>query len=283
MTTIKRLEPSGLPSELTNLQRTLVIGVLNVTPDSFSDGGKFLDSKKAVSQAKKLIADGADLIDIGGESTRPGAEPTSIEEELKRVIPVIDELKKENIFISIDTMKHQVALAAVKAGAIIVNDVSGGLADEKMFETVGQLNVPFILMHWRGHSKNMDELATYKNVVEDVIEEISIQIKKAIDKGISREKLVIDPGLGFAKNPEHNWQILREINKFHDLNLPLYIGASRKRFLAPFALTKDSVNPEDRDLATAVITTYSALNKSWAVRVHDAKSSALAVKLVNQL
>ncbi len=283
MTTLQRFEPSGLPSELTNLNRTLVVGVLNVTPDSFSDGGKFLNKETAIVQAKKLIADGADLIDIGGESTRPGAEPTSIDQELNRVIPVIEELKKEKIFISIDTMKHEVALAAVKAGAIIVNDVSGGLADEKMFETVAQLNVPFVLMHWRGHSKNMDELANYNSVTDDVINEISIQIKKAIEKGISKDKLVIDPGLGFAKNPEHNWQILREIHKFSELNLPLYIGASRKRFLAPYAINKDSENLEDRDLATAVITTYSALNNAWAVRVHDAKSSAVAVKLVNQL
>lgn len=279
----KRLKPSGLPTELNNLERCLVVGVLNVTPDSFSDGGKFFDKDIAINQAKKLITDGADLIDIGGESTRPGADQISIDEEIKRVIPVINELKKDNIFISIDTMKHEVAKAAVEAGAIIVNDVSGGLADEKMFETVAKLDVPYVLMHWRGHSKNMDDLAKYKNVTQEVIDELSAQTKKAINKGLKKEKIVLDPGLGFAKNPEHNWQILKDLNLFNQLEFPIYIGASRKRFLAPYSIIKDSSNLEDRDLATSVITTYSAINNAWAVRVHDAKSSAIAVRLVNQL
>lgn len=279
----KRLKPSGLPTELNNLERCLVVGVLNVTPDSFSDGGKFFDKDIAINQAKKLITDGADLIDIGGESTRPGADQISIDEEIKRVIPVINELKKDNIFISIDTMKHEVAKAAVEAGAIIVNDVSGGLADEKMFETVAKLDVPYVLMHWRGHSKNMDDLAKYKNVTQEVIDELRAQTKKAIDKGLKKEKIVLDPGLGFAKNPEHNWQILKDLNLFNQLEFPIYIGASRKRFLAPYSIIKDSSNLEDRDLATSVITTYSAINNAWAVRVHDAKSSAIAVRLVNQL
>lgn len=279
----KRLKPSGLPTELNNLERCLVVGVLNVTPDSFSDGGKFFDKDIAINQAKKLITDGADLIDIGGESTRPGADQISIDEEIKRVIPVINELKKDNIFISIDTMKHEVAKAAVEAGAIIVNDVSGGLADQKMFETVAKLDVPYVLMHWRGHSKNMDDLAKYKNVTQEVIDELSAQTKKAINKGLKKEKIVLDPGLGFAKNPEHNWQILKDLNLFNQLEFPIYIGASRKRFLAPYSIIKDSSNLEDRDLATSVITTYSAINNAWAVRVHDAKSSAIAVRLVNQL
>lgn len=279
----KRLKPSGLPTELNNLERCLVVGVLNVTPDSFSDGGKFFDKDIAINQAKKLITDGADLIDIGGESTRPGADQISIDEEIKRVIPVINELKKDNIFISIDTMKHEVAKAAVEAGAIIVNDVSGGLADQKMFETVAKLDVPYVLMHWRGHSKNMDDLAKYKNVTQEVIDELNAQTKKAIDKGLKKEKIVLDPGLGFAKNPEHNWQILKDLNLFNQLEFPIYIGASRKRFLAPYSIIKDSSNLEDRDLATSVITTYSAINNAWAVRVHDAKSSAIAVRLVNQL
>ena len=283
MTKNTRLKPSGLPIELNKLERCLVVGVLNVTPDSFSDGGKFLNKEIAIKQAKKLIADGADLIDIGGESTRPGANQISIDEEIQRVIPVIEELKKENILISIDTMKHEVALAGVNAGAIIVNDVSGGLADEKMFETVANLDVPYVLMHWRGHSKNMDDLAKYDNVTQEVISELNSQINKALDKGIKKEKIVLDPGLGFAKNPEHNWQLLKEIKKLTDLGFPIYIGASRKRFLAPFSLNKDSPNIEDRDLATSVITTYSAINNAWAVRVHDAKSSSIAVRLVNQL
>ncbi|MFM1826006.1 MAG: hypothetical protein RLZZ37_641 [Actinomycetota bacterium] len=283
MTENTRLKPSGLPQQLSNLERCLVVGVLNVTPDSFSDGGKFLDKDIAITQAKKLISDGADMIDIGGESTRPGANQISIDEEIARVIPIINELKKENIFISIDTMKHEVAQAAIEAGAIMVNDVSGGLADEKMHETVAKLEVPYVLMHWRGHSKNMDELAKYNNVTQEVISELNSQINKAIDKGIKKEKIVLDPGLGFAKNPEHNWQILKDIKKFNDLEFPIYIGASRKRFLAPFSLNNDSSNLEDRDLATSVISTYSAINHAWAVRVHDAKSSSIAVRLVNQL
>ena len=278
-----RLKPSGLPNELSNLDRCLVVGVLNVTPDSFSDGGKFLNKKTAIEQAKKLISDGADLIDIGGESTRPGAEQISIDEEIQRVIPVIAELKKEKIFISIDTMKHEVAKEAIKAGAIMINDVSGGLADEKMFETVAELDVPYVLMHWRGHSKNMDDLAKYDNVTQEVINELKIQIDKAINKGVKKEKIVLDPGLGFAKNPEHNWQLLKDIKKLNELGFPIYIGASRKRFLAPFSVNSDSSNLEGGDLATSVITTYSALNNAWAVRVHDAKSSSIAVKLVNQL
>ena len=242
-----RRQPVGLSKDLANKKRCLVVGVLNVTPDSFSDGGLFTDTKTAINHAKQLIANGADLIDVGGESTKPGASRIENIEEQKRVIPVIEELANLGIITSIDTMRCQTAGLAVKAGAQIVNDVSGGLADENMHKTVAKLDVPYVLMHWRGHSTVMDELANYQNVVEEVINELKIQIEKATKAGINRNKIVIDPGLGFAKNPEHNWQILKEINKLHSLDLPIYIGASRKRFLADFAFPKGSTDPKDRD------------------------------------
>jgi dihydropteroate synthase len=180
-------------------------------------------------------------------------------------------------------MRSQTAELAVKAGAQIVNDVSGGLADENMHKTVAGLDVPYVLMHWRGHSTVMDELANYQNVVNEVINELKIQIERATKAGINRNRIVIDPGLGFAKKPEHNWQILKEINKLHTLELPIYIGASRKRFLADFAFPKGSTDPKDRDLATSAISSYASLNGAWAVRVHDVAGSVAAVKVTNQL
>ena len=283
MNSLRRIKPQGLPAKLNNLNRTLIVGVLNVTPDSFSDGGEFSNTKSAINQAQKLITQGADLIDVGGESTRPGANQISVDEELDRVLPVIKELKNLNILTSIDTMKSEVALAAINAGANLVNDVSGGLADKNMHKVVAKLDVPYVLMHWRGHSKNMDELAKYKNVTNEVIDEIQKQVQSALESGIRKEKIAIDPGLGFAKNPEHNWEILRNIDKLLELNLPLYIGASRKRFLAEFAIPQDSTDPKDRDIATSVVTTFAALKNVWAVRVHDVESSFRAVKLIEKL
>ena len=278
-----RRQPAGLSKDLANKKRCLVVGVLNVTPDSFSDGGLFTDTTTAINHAKQLIAQGADLIDVGGESTKPGVSRIENIEEQKRVIPVIEELTNLGIITSIDTMRSQTAQLAVKAGAQIVNDVSGGLADENMHKTVSELDVPYVLMHWRGHSTIMDELANYQNVIEEVMHEIKLQIEKAINAGLSRNKIVIDPGLGFAKKTEHNWQILKEINKLHSLELPIYIGASRKRFLADFAFPKGSTDPKDRDLATSAISSYASLNGTWAVRVHDVAGSVAAVKVTNQI
>ncbi len=278
-----RRQPAGLSKELANQKRCLVVGVLNVTPDSFSDGGLFTDTTTAINHAKQLIAQGADLIDVGGESTKPGASRIENIEEQKRVIPVIEELTNLGIITSIDTMRSQTAELAVKAGAHIVNDVSGGLADENMHKTVAGLDVPYVLMHWRGHSTVMDELANYKNVVAEVINEIKIQIEKATKAGINRNKIVIDPGLGFAKKPEHNWQILKEINKLHSLELPIYVGASRKRFLTDFAIPKGSTDPKDRDLATLAISSYASSQGAWAVRVHDVLANSVAVKISFQV
>ena len=276
-----RRQPAGLSPTLAKLNRCLVVGVLNVTPDSFSDGGLFSDTNAAVKYAQDLIQNGADLIDVGGESTRPGASRITTLEEQKRVIPVIKELTSLGIITSIDTMNSETALVAVNAGAQMVNDVSGGLADEKMHKCVADLNVPYVLMHWRGHSTVMDNFATYSDVVTEVVNEIQIQVDKAIKSGIDRNKIVIDPGLGFAKNPEHNWEILKKFNELHHLNLPIYIGASRKRFLTDFAIPRGSLEPKDRDIATSIITSYVSLNGAWAVRVHDVSASSAAVKIMN--
>jgi dihydropteroate synthase len=276
-----RRQPAGLSPTLAKLNRCLVVGVLNVTPDSFSDGGLFSDTNAAVKYAQDLIQNGADLIDVGGESTRPGASRITIMEEQKRVIPVIKELTSLGIITSIDTMNSETALVAVNAGAQMVNDVSGGLADEKMHKCVADLNVPYVLMHWRGHSTVMDNLATYSDVVTEVVNEIQIQVDNAIKSGIDRNKIVIDPGLGFAKNPEQNWEILKKFNELHHLNLPIYIGASRKRFLTDFAIPRGSLEPKDRDIATSIITSYVSLNGAWAVRVHDVSASSAAVKIMN--
>ena len=276
-----RRQPAGLSPTLAKLNRCLVVGVLNVTPDSFSDGGLFSDTNAAVKYAQDLIQNGADLIDVGGESTRPGASRITTLEEQKRVIPVIKELTSLGIITSIDTMSSETALVAVNAGAQMVNDVSGGLADENMHKCVADLNVPYVLMHWRGHSTVMDKLATYSDVVTEVVNEIQIQVDKAIKSGIDRNKIVIDPGLGFAKNPEQNWEILKKFNQLHHLNLPIYIGASRKRFLTDFAIPRGSLEPKDRDIATSIITSYVSLNGAWAVRVHDVSANSAAVKIMN--
>jgi len=281
MTQGSRRQPAGLSPTLAKLNRCLVVGVLNVTPDSFSDGGLFSDTNAAVKYAQDLIKNGADLIDVGGESTRPGASRITTMEEQKRVIPVIKELTSLGIITSIDTMNSETALVAVNAGAQMVNDVSGGLADENMHKCVADLNVPYVLMHWRGHSTVMDNLATYSDVVTEVVNEIQIQVDKAIKSGIDRNKIVIDPGLGFAKNPEHNWEILKKFNELHHLNLPIYIGASRKRFLTDFAIPRGSLEPKDRDIATSIITSYVSLNGAWAVRVHDVSANSAAVKIMN--
>jgi dihydropteroate synthase len=278
-----RQEPSGISPQLANKNRCLVVGVLNVTPDSFSDGGLFNNTKEAIEHAQELIAQGADLIDVGGESTRPGATRIETLEEQKRVIPVIEELTNLGIITSVDTMRSQTAQVAVKAGAQIVNDVSGGLADENMHKTVATLDLPYVLMHWRGHSNVMDDMAKYSNVVTEVLKEIDTQVQKAIKSGVQKNKIVIDPGLGFAKNPEHNWEILKKFEQLHSLGLPIYVGASRKRFLAEFAYPQGSTDPKDRDLATSAISSYVSLNGAWAVRVHDVVGSVAAVKVTNQL
>ena len=242
----------------------LIMGILNVTPDSFADGGRHNDFDAAVTRGLEMIAEGVDIIDIGGESTRPGADRVSEEEEIARTIPVITELAKHGARISIDTMRASTAEAAMKAGASIINDVSGGLADPHMLQTAARLKVPYIAMHWRGASKDMNSKAIYEDVVTDVISELHDRISAALDAGIQPGNLIIDPGLGFAKDADHNWKIIDAIDSFVELGYPVLIGASRKRFLG-------GDSPDEREQATIDLTKRLATTGIWAVRVHSVK------------
>jgi dihydropteroate synthase len=249
----------------------LVMGILNVTPDSFADGGLHFDEALAISHGLEMIEDGVDIIDIGGESTRPGADRVPEEEEQARVIPVIRELAKQKVLISVDTMRASTAQLAVEAGASIVNDVSGGAADPEMFSTVAALGCKYTLMHWRGHSKEMNSKAIYDDVVSEVIEEVTLQLDKALAAGIKRENIILDPGIGFAKDAEHNWEILNRIDEFVALGYPVLIGHSRKRFLG-------GDSPDEREAATVQVT-QSLIGKGiWGVRVHGVKANVKAVR-----
>ena len=242
----------------------LVMGILNLTPDSFADGGRHNSFEAGVARGLEMIAEGVDIIDIGGESTRPGADRVSAEEEQARVLPVIAELSKHGIKISIDTMRADTAEKAVHAGAAIINDVSGGLSDPAMFATAAKLGVPYILMHWRGESKEMNSRAIYTDVVTEVISEINSQVDAALDAGIKKSQIIIDPGLGFAKDAEHNWEILRNLKAFTSMGYPVLIGASRKRFLG-------GDNPDEREAATIELTKTLVPQGIWGVRVHSVK------------
>ena len=242
----------------------IVMGILNVTPDSFADGGRHNEFDAAVKRGLEMIAEGVDIIDIGGESTKPGAERVPEIEELARVIPVIEALAKHGATMSIDTMRASTAKAAIEAGAQLINDVSGGLADELMLATAAQLNVPYIAMHWRGHSKDMNSRAVYGDVVTDVISELQERISAALDAGISQNNLIIDPGIGFAKDVHHNWEIIDSIDQFVAMGYPVLVGASRKRFLG-------GDNPDQRENATIALTKRLSGSGIWGVRVHSVK------------
>ena len=242
----------------------LVMGILNVTPDSFAYGGRHHEFDAAVKRGLEMIAEGVDIIDVGGESTRPGADRVSQEEEIARTIPVITELAKHGATISIDTMRASTARAAVKAGAAIINDVSGGLADDAMLQTAAELKVPYIAMHWRGQSKDMNSKAVYGDVVNEVIAELNERIDAALDAGIHKNKLIIDPGIGFAKDAEHNWAIIDAIDRFVAMGYPVLVGASRKRFLG-------GDSPDQREQATIELTKRLGTTGVWAVRVHSVK------------
>jgi dihydropteroate synthase len=267
------------------------MGVINITPDSFSDGGQFLDSNEAVKHALELIREGANIIDLGGESTRPGALRVKIDEEQARVLPVIEalmqnaEFKAKGAIISIDTMNAQTAALAVAAGAAIVNDVSGGLADEQMFAELKNLNCKFIVSHWRGFSETMDSLNNYTSVAKDVAEELIERVAKAEVAGISRDRLIIDPGLGFAKDIAQNWHLVARLDELEKLELPILVGASRKRFLAGALEPQDAagVSNQRRDLATAVLTALLLQRKLWGVRVHNVATTLDAIKVVEAL
>ncbi len=254
--------------------RPLVFGVLNVTPDSFSDGGLWDSPAAAVDHARAMMSDGADVIDVGGESTRPGAARIDAAEERRRVEPVIRALVADGISVSLDTTRSETARLGLDVGVAYINDVSGGLADVDMAAVVAGSGATYIAMHWRGESDVMDGNAVYGDVTRDVIAELRSRIDALLDAGIAPSKLWIDPGLGFAKNADHNWQLLRDLAQIVALGHPVLVGASRKRFLAPFG-----ENPADRDEATAIISVLAAESGAAAVRVHDVARTARALRV----
>jgi len=265
--------------------RAVIMGVVNVTADSFSDGGRYLDAAAAIRRGRRLVAAGADIVDVGGESTRPGAHRVPAEVEAARVVPVITELAADGVVCSVDTTRAEVALAALSAGARIVNDVSGGLADPEMAALVADAEVPWILMHWRGHSADMDSLAVYDDVVADVQRELAARVRAALAAGVREDAIVLDPGLGFAKTAEHNWALLRALPSITGLTgpgwgFPVLVGASRKRFLG--ALLADAAGPRPpagREVATTVISGLAAAAGAWGVRVHEVVDSLDAVRV----
>jgi dihydropteroate synthase len=273
--------PLGLPVELAALDRCLVMGVVNVTPDSFSDGGRWFEPADAILRGLALAADGADVLDVGGESTRPGAGRTPLHEELRRVLPVVQALADAGLAVSIDTTRAEVADAALAAGAVLVNDVSGGLADPAMADLVADARVPFVAMHWRGSSDRMQELAVYGDVVADVRAELERRLEGLVAAGVDAERLVLDPGFGFAKRASHSWALLARLDELVALGYPLLVGTSRKRFLGQAVTLPDEAGgPEERDLVTAATTVLAAVAGAWCVRVHEARASADAVRAV---
>ncbi|MGB4706747.1 MAG: dihydropteroate synthase [Aquiluna sp.] len=271
---------------MTSWPKPNLMGVLNITPDSFSDGGKFTSVEAALAQAEMMVVQGAQIVDVGGESTRPGAERTSLETEQTRVLPVIAAItNKLNVTVSIDTMNSATARKAVEAGAKIVNDISGGLADPEMFNAIKDLDCHYVLGHWRGHSDQMDSFAVYSDVAREVVAELAEQVAMAVASGISRERIIVDPGLGFAKDIHQNWDLVNRLDELEKLSLPVLVGASRKRFLAHALSPSDpaSVAMPRRDLATAVLTALLLQRKLWGVRVHDVQSTNDAIAIVRAL
>jgi len=258
---------------------TLVMGILNVTPDSFADGGRYSTTELALKRAEEMMSEGVEIIDVGGESTKPGADRITQAEEVARVIPVINELAKKDTPISIDTTRASVAEQAIKLGVSYVNDVSGGLADPEMYKLIAKHpKVQYIIMHWRAHSKTMQDHAIYKDVVKEVKEELEERIEDAIKAGVNPDQIIIDPGLGFAKLPEHNWELLRNIDRIALLGYPILIGASRKRFLGELT---GSSNPDDREAASIAVTAMVAKQGVWGVRTHSVKPHRDAIATVN--
>jgi dihydropteroate synthase len=258
------------------------MGVLNVTPDSFSDGGCFADLDVAVAHGLAMADAGADYVDVGGESTRPGADRIDAEEERRRVVPVVRELTAAGVRVSVDTTRTEVAEAALGAGAVLVNDISGGLADDGMAELVAGAGVPWVLMHWRGHSREMYAQASYGDVVAEVCAELSARVDAALSAGVDAGQLVLDPGLGFAKQAAHNWELLAALPRVVALGLPVLVGASRKSFLGRLLADADGTlrAASGRDAATLATTVLAAEAGAWGVRVHDAAASADAVRTV---
>jgi dihydropteroate synthase len=268
---------AGLPQ----LDRALVMGVLNVTPDSFSDGGRWFDGERAVERGRHLLEEGADLVDVGGESTRPGAVRPSVQEEMDRVLPVIGALASHGVTVSVDTMRAEVAAAALEAGAVLVNDVSGGRADPGMFETVARHRAPYVLMHWRAHSAVMQQRTHYDDVVADVAAELREQLELALAAGIAPEHIALDPGIGFSKTADQNWEVLGATERLHELGHPLLVATSRKRFLGDLLAESDGTlrPPLERDDATTATTALAATAGAWCIRAHSVRRTADAVRV----
>jgi dihydropteroate synthase len=260
------------------------MGVLNVTPDSFSDGGRFLDADLAVKHGRQLVAEGADLVDVGGESTRPGAARPSLQQELDRVVPVVTRLATESVLVSVDTMRAAVAEAAVRAGAVLVNDVSGGRADPEMMPTVSRLAVPYILMHWRNHSDRMQEHAHYTDVVGDVMGELREQLDAAERAGIDPARIAVDPGIGFSKDADQNWDVLAATERLHELGHPVVVGTSRKRFLGVLLAEEDGTlrPPHLREDGTTATSALAAAAGAWCIRAHAVRATRDAVQVAHR-
>jgi dihydropteroate synthase len=270
----------GLP----RAPRTLVMGVVNVTPDSFSDGGQWFGADAAIKHGLDLVARGADIVDVGGESTRPGAQRVPADEELRRIGPVVTELVRAGVPVSVDTMRAEVAEVAVGQGAVLVNDVSGGLADPQMPRLVAAAGVSYVVMHWRGHSREMYARAVYADVVSEVRDELTERIDAVVAAGVDPDRIVVDPGLGFGKRPEHNWPLLTALPGLGQLGgrtFPVLIGASRKRFLGLLLAGPDGTpRPFDgSDAATVAVSALAAAAGAWCVRVHQVPANADAVRI----
>ena len=270
--------PHGLPRP----GRTLVMGVVNVTPDSFSDGGRSFAPEAAVAHGHALFEQGADIVDVGGESTRPGVARPPVEEELRRVLPVVRKLAAAGGVVSVDTMRAEVAAHALDAGARLINDVSGGLADAAMLPLMARAGMPYVLMHWRGHAAGMQANAVYDDVVTDVVDELRLRVDAALRAGISPGCLIIDPGLGFAKTSEHNWELLGRLGEVAALGYPVLVGASRKSFLGRLLADPTTGEPRParlRDTATTAVSVLAAAQGVWGLRVHDVASTLDAVRV----
>jgi dihydropteroate synthase len=264
---------------LLRLDHPVVMCVVNVTPDSFSDGGRYQDLDAAVAHGVALVGDGADIVDVGGESTRPGADRVDAETEIARVVPVIRELTRAGVPVSIDTSRAAVAAAALEAGAVVVNDVSGGLADPGMAAVVAAAGCPWILMHWRGHSRRMADLAVYADVVAEVRAELLDRVTDATKAGVAPERIILDPGIGFAKTAEHNWALSRHLDGLIELGYPVLFGASRKTYLGRLLAGPDGApRPVDgREAATIATSVLAVAAGAWGVRVHDVRATADAL------
>ncbi|GHJ34682.1 dihydropteroate synthase [Streptomyces sp. TS71-3] len=278
---MRTLRGRGRVAGLPEWDRCAVMGVVNVTPDSFSDGGRFFDTTTAVKHGLDLVGQGADLVDVGGESTRPGAARVDEAEELRRVIPVVRGLVSEGVTVSVDTMRASVAERALSAGALLVNDVSGGLADPAMISVVAEASVPFVVMHWRGFLEGPNVRGVYADVVSEVVTELRARIDAMVDGGVRADRIIVDPGLGFSKDAEHDLALLAHLDRLAELDRPVLVAASRKRFLGRVLAGPGAAPPpaRERDAATAAVSAIAAHQGAWAVRVHEVRATADAVRV----